>query len=138
MAAPGWALAIIGKVAVENGRTVLPTLVWRRSRTKCWSTGRTTGNQSPVRVAVTAGYDPQDAKRVLLHELAHWLTPIALGGMNTDSAATQGKAHSPQFYDTVRRLYRRFRRPVRSCMTDEAQMYPTPYAHWSNRKRPRP
>lgn len=129
-AAPGWALVIIGKVAVENGRAVLPVLVWRRSSTKCWSSGRTWNHRSPARVVVTAGYDLLDAKRVLLHELAHWLTPT--GG---EAVGTPPKAHCPQFYETARRLYHRFRVPVRAAMADEADMHPTPYALWSNRRR---
>ena len=52
-----------------------------------------------ARIHVTAGTDRADQKLVLLHELAHWLTPK--------------DHHSPRFWDKAWELYRRYRVPLR-------------------------
>jgi hypothetical protein len=114
---------------MENGRTVLPVLTWRRMR-KEFSSGRTWNHRSPATIVLSAGTDPQDAKRVLVHELAHWLNPSG-----REDVGTLSKAHSPQFYEIVRRLYRRFRIPVREAMAYEAEYYPGFVARWRNYKR---
>ena len=57
---------------------------------RAWQSGR---------IHVTAGTDRKDQKLVLLHELAHWLTPK--------------DHHSPRFWDKAWELYRRYRVPLR-------------------------
>ena len=97
MATPTWAQDLAIRVALDEGRDELPTLQWRRSKYGPFSTGTT--YTEAQRIVVTAGKDRKDQKLVLLHELAHWLTP--------------GQNHGPAFWDQAWRLYRRYGVPLR-------------------------
>ena len=126
-APPKWAQDLVLRVALDEGREDIPELTWHRRSVRYrpraphmreWmterpdlqarmdrqaarlaegSSGRAWNDGS--RVHVTAGTDRTDQKLVLLHELAHWLTPK--------------EHHSGRFWDTAWRLYRRYGVPIR-------------------------
>jgi hypothetical protein len=70
MTEPSWAGDIVQQVCLENKRSI-PTIVWRQSRTKLNTTGRTSLLRS--RIVITLGTRGHDHLQVLLHELAHYL-----------------------------------------------------------------
>ena len=65
---PAWALDLVERVCIRNVRSV-PDLVWRRPKGRVESSGRCTYS----RITISAGKDRFGQKRVLLHELAHWV-----------------------------------------------------------------
>lgn len=81
---PSWAKAMVATLAPE-----LIQLRWRRSRVKEWPSGRCYGRGE---IVVTVGFIPNKiAERyVLLHEIAHWKSPLA--------------GHGDRFWDTFRHL----------------------------------
>lgn len=113
-APPKWAQDLVLRVALDEGRDDLPDVIWRRSK-QFTSSGRA----GRGRVVVSAAHGNQrrqipwrnglgargvvsafvDQKIVLLHELAHWLTP--------------DEHHSPRFWDKAWELYHRYRVPIR-------------------------
>ena len=122
-APPKWAQDLVLTVALDAGRDDVPELTWYRAgkrkvmysewgfptsrahkavKTKVLPPRRgSSGTAWPTlgRIHVTAGTDRKDQKLVLLHELAHWLTPK--------------DHHSPRFWDKAWELYRRYRVPLR-------------------------
>lgn len=90
-ATPAWATKLVDTVCRSYGYSLKrPTLVWRQSKTKSYTSGFTYDRGN--RVVVTAGTDPVQHKVVLLHEMAHWL-------------AGPGVRHSPAFWDIAYDLY---------------------------------
>ena len=69
--APLWALLLIAKVCADHGRRA-PVVQWWRSRVSS-SSGHCCVGQA--RIHVTAGTDVTDQQLVLMHELAHYVTP---------------------------------------------------------------
>ena len=66
---PTWAVELVERVCAEAGRRP-PLLQWWR-REDWASSGHAAKGDG--RLHVTAGTSEQDARLVLLHELAHWL-----------------------------------------------------------------
>jgi hypothetical protein len=81
---PEWVENLAAEV-VKNYGARMPPITWREASRKS-----TSGNTSIKRISIIAGSDQQDQKIVLLHELAHWLTP---GG------------HTEEFWTTAFDLY---------------------------------
>ena len=96
MSAPEWALTLVEAVCADAGRPV-PRLAWR-SRRGQGSTGMT--RRDAGLVAVRAGSDPLDQRLTLLHELAHWLTPV-------ERRRRRAVHHGLTFYTVAFDLYRR-------------------------------
>ncbi len=72
MSAPAWADELVRTVCADADVTP-PRLAWRRRRGE-HSTG--VARRGEGMIAVRAGDDPLDQRLTLLHELAHWLTPL--------------------------------------------------------------
>jgi len=107
MTAPKWAQDLVLRVALDEEKDDVPNLGWWRARKrKTWAGLRpahamSSGRSWPTknRIHVTAGTDRKDQKLVLLHELAHWLSPPT-------------EHHGPTFWDTAWRLYRTYKVPL--------------------------
>jgi len=91
MSAPAWAVKLAADVC-ETAGVEVPVLTWRRSADAVKSSGRYYGTER--RIVVTTGRDRKDQRFVLLHELAHHLTPKA--------------KHSRAFWQVAWTLYGRF------------------------------
>lgn len=104
---PKWVTDLVTAVCLDEHRAEEPEVCWRRARYRLSSGSyyKPTACR-PARVVVTAGRDRRDQKLVLLHELAHWLTPA-------------GEHHSARFWDTAWRLYRRYRVSLRYALKHE-------------------
>lgn len=88
---PVWVEQIVARVCDAAGVSE-PEIVWRRSRGRQSSSGRYSSSEQ--RVTITAGKDRKDQRLVLLHELAHHLTPK--------------EHHGPIFWRAAWSLYQRF------------------------------
>ena len=64
------------------------------------------GQTYPRYIVITAGKDRTDAKLVLLHEIAHQLTP-------------DRESHGSTFWGIAWELYRHFKLPIRYCLKRE-------------------
>lgn len=89
---PVWARRVVDEVVREFGPLAHPgpSVEWRRSKVKAYTTGRTW--PAIDRIVVTAGTDRSQQRWVLLHELAHWL-------------AGPGHKHDVTFWDAAYALY---------------------------------
>lgn len=96
MTPPTWASELAATVCA-NASAAPPRLSWRR-RAGEHSTGVTRRHDGLV--AVRAGRDELDQRLTLLHELAHWLSPVSRGRRR---AVHHGRA----FYEIAFELYRR-------------------------------
>jgi hypothetical protein len=96
MSAPEWARALVDAVCADACRPI-PRLAWRTRRGH-GSTGMT--RRDAGLIAVRAGTDPVDARLTLLHELAHWLTPV-------ERRRRRAVHHGLAFYAVAFDLYRR-------------------------------
>ena len=144
MTAPQWAQDLVLQVALDEGRDDVPELTWHRSKRSAFSSGRTWHTSS--RIHVTAGTQRRqtqipyrsgkrtgqvsvraEQKLVLLHEVAHWLTPfekqaVTYGrggdwydrdGNKADApTGTRYLSHTATFWDTAWRLFRRYKVPL--------------------------
>lgn len=125
MRAPTWALKIVQRECERAGRPIAP-LNWRHSQHEGTSgqTGSTRrGAVIPWdRITITAGTDRDDQKRVVLHELGHWITR---------------HGHDEVFYRKVYELYRRYRpRPMAELREAEKQYKPgLVAAYWPSRRK---
>jgi len=117
--APAWARALVLAVCAEAD-VPTPRLVWRH-RDRPMSSGVTRRHASAI--AVTAGSDPMDQRVTLLHELAHWLAPVA--------RRRRGRVahHDRAFYDIAFALYQRHEVPDGFALTAESARYPSSLAH---------
>ena len=97
MSAPDWAVELKDVVCASAG-VAPPTLRWRRRNAE-HSTGIT--RRTDGIVAVRAGAHPLDQRLTLLHELAHWLTPVA------PRRRRRATHHGRDFYAIAFGLYRR-------------------------------
>ena len=91
MTTPAWAERIVARVCDAAGVDE-PEVTWRRSRSSASSSGRYITAER--RLIVTAGSDRRDQRLVLLHELAHHLTPH--------------QHHNDTFWKAAWRLFERF------------------------------
>lgn len=122
---PKWATELMTQVLADAGYGGPPVeLRWRRGGRERvgfrpdggYIYGKRTDNQSSGRahygtddgkphIVVTTGTDRRDQRLVLLHELAHILTPKA--------------HHGPAFWDQAWSLYRRYGVPIRYAQKRE-------------------
>lgn len=86
---PAWAQDLVAQVCDEAGRQPPRHVTWWR-RSDPWSSGHTSKGEG--RIHVTAGTDERDQRLVVLHELAHWLSP-------------PGHHHSRHFWQLTWTLY---------------------------------
>lgn len=95
MRPPVWALRLVAETCEREGVRP-PEVRWkRRDAPVSSSSGTYYRNLGPL-ILVRAGYTRKDQKLVLLHELAHHLSPA-------------GHHHSPMFWRKAWELYRRHR-----------------------------
>lgn len=99
---PLWAAALVADVCEQHGVDP-PAVTWRRSHTSALSSGRYYRKEH--RLVVTAAGPRHEQRLVLLHELAHALTP--------------GEHHSLTFWLTAWRLYFEHGVPVRHAQRRE-------------------
>jgi len=101
--APKWVQDLLIEACLAFGKEDLPEVVWRRSRIH----SNTSGYAKPLknRILLTAGSDHTDAKRAVLHELAHLLVPDC--------------RHSPAYWDKAWELYRWAKLPIRQMRLRE-------------------
>ena len=123
---PKWAQELTSQVAIDEGRNDLPEIIWRKRRRprvsarakllfgperverfrkqsdwkRVGSSGHCRYSLFGTRIVITAGTDRKDQKLVLLHELAHWLSP-------------KNEGHGPAFWDKTWELFRRYNVPIR-------------------------
>ena len=99
---PKWVKDLVKQVALDEGRTDIPEIKWRKSKdlTRECTSGVTYTTATPVKIRIVAGSNKREQKWILLHELCHWLTP-------------NGEHHSIVFYDKAFELYRRYRIPMK-------------------------
>jgi len=120
MSAPAWALELVERVCADAG-VAPPRLVWRTRRTE-HSTG--VARRHAGTIVVRAGVDPLDVRLTLLHELAHWLTPLP---------ARRGRRRTPHhgrdFYRVAYALYRRHGLTDADALRLEAARYPSSLRH---------
>ena len=119
MTAPGWAHDLVVSVCADAG-VEPPRLAWRR-RAGAHSTGVTRRHDGHV--AVRAGTDELDQRLTLLHELAHWLSPMP--------ARRRGRSvhHGRSFYSIAFELYRRHGIPDADALRLESGRYRSSLAH---------
>jgi len=96
MTAPAWASALAATVCADAA-VGQPRLSWRRRAAEN-STGVTRRHDGMI--AVRAGTDELDQRLTLLHELAHWLSPVPRRGR-------RAVHHGRGFYAIAFDLYRR-------------------------------
>ena len=91
---PKWAVDLLAKVAKDEGRENIPTLVWKR--TESYGTaGFYSSLVNLISIQASRIADPTKAELlVLLHEIAHWLADRC--------------GHSPEFWDKAWELYHRY------------------------------
>lgn len=116
---PTWATELIEKVCEDQDRATRPRVEWKPNTRKgivreqgqdgFWGPGVTTVREVRVvrsgssgvtwtgqgRILVRAGDDLADTRGVLLHELAHWLSPLH-------------ESHGRRFYEKAWELYLKF------------------------------
>ncbi len=110
---PEWARRLVERACASEGASGLPVIEWGTARGSSrrvrlegglrtyvvdyaqLSHGETRQEPGQEAIKLWAGPDERDARVVLLHELAHWLT---------------GDLHTPRFWDCAWRLYRRYMR----------------------------
>lgn len=119
---PAWAEQIIVKVAREHHRRV-PDVTWRTYKVHVRTAGSTITEDKKITLTSllrqrtkiivpgvhcsrVARRERADAKRVLCHELAHWLS---------------GEGHTRAFWLVAFELYRRFRIPLSAALRSECE-----------------
>lgn len=116
---PAWASEIVLGECQAAG-VAEPVLRWRHVRRSA-SSGVT--RRSAGSISVTAGTDPLDQRLTLLHELAHWLGPVA--------RRRRGRVqhHDAGFYAVAFDLYRRHQIPDAEVLAREGGRYPSALRH---------
>jgi hypothetical protein len=117
--APGWAHSLVLQVCSEADAP-LPRLSWR-NRDRPTSSGVT--RQSAGAISLVAGRDPLDQRLTLLHELAHWLTPLP------PRRRGRSRHHDAAFYTRAFALYRRHGVPDAVALAGESMRYPSALGH---------
>jgi hypothetical protein len=119
MSPPAWARDLVATVCAE-AETAEPRLSWRRCAA-AHSTGVARRHEGVI--AVRAGTDDVDQRLTLLHELAHWLSPMPRrrGGRSVH--------HGRAFYAIAFQLYRRHGIPAADAIRLESGRYRSSLAH---------
>lgn len=119
MSPPAWARDLVSAVCAEAGLPE-PRLVWRL-RNAPHSTGVARRHDGVI--AVCAGTDEVDQRLTLLHELAHWLSPMPRrrGGRSVH--------HGRAFYAVAFDLYRRNGIPPFDALRLESGRYRSSLGH---------
>ena len=117
--APAWARSLVLEVCAQADAP-LPRLSWR-TRDRPTSSGVT--RRADDAITLVAGTDPLDQRLTLLHELAHWLTPLP--------RRRHGRArhHDAGFYARAFDLYRRHGVPDATALAGESSRYPSSLTH---------
>ena len=116
---PAWAGEIVRDVCATAG-VVQPSVRWRKARRPA-SSGVT--RRSAGSISVTAGTDQLDQRLTLLHELAHWVGPLA--------RRRRGRVahHDARFYAIAFELYGRHGIPDAEALAREGGRYPSALRH---------
>jgi hypothetical protein len=113
---PDWARHLVVAVCSDRGVAPPERVRWSR-RHRVASSGVTrSGDRS---ISVVAGTDPIDQRLTLLHELAHWLLPIAA------RRRRRAPHHGRRFYEVAFALYRSYGLTDAEALTREASHYPS-------------
>lgn len=120
MSAPAWASELVARVCAEAA-VAPPHLTWRR-RAASHSTG--VARRQLGLISVRAGEDPLDQRLTLLHELAHWLTPVPVR-----RRGTRATHHGRDFYRVAFDLYRRHGLTDTDALRLESARYPSALPH---------
>lgn len=112
---PAWATAVAQEVCAQAGKP-LPRVEWMRQRhLTSMRRGVTKHGEGSIEIREIIGEDPEVAKTILLHELAHWIDePTVSRGVMSRSGHFQatgrsrGDPHDVDFYILAARLYRKF------------------------------
>jgi hypothetical protein len=123
MSAPAWAAALVEGVCADAG-VASPRLNWRR-RHGDHSTG--VARRHDGMIAVRAGADPLDQRLTLLHELAHWLTPMP--ARRLPGRRRRVPHHDLAFYRIAFDLYRRHGLADADALRLESAHYPSSLRH---------
>ena len=115
---PPWATSLVTVVCGAAGAP-LPSVTWRHRRGP-HSTGVTRHHLGSI--TVRAGSDPLDQRLTLLHELAHWLTPVRRRPGRTPH-------HDRAFYRAAFDLYQRHGLTADGALRLESARYPGAIAH---------
>jgi hypothetical protein len=116
--APDWARSLVLTVCAEAD-VPIPRLDWRR-RARPTSSGIT---RRDAGISLVAGHDPLDQRLTLLHELAHWLSPVARRRRG------RTRHHDAAFYAAAFGLYRRHGIPDAAAVAGESARYPSSLSH---------
>jgi hypothetical protein len=112
-------------IACREAGVEPPRLAWRTRPDRPTSSGVT--RRAAGSVAVTAGSDPLDQRLTLLHELAHWLSPMPERRRRRARARTSH--HDAAFYALAFALYRRHGIPDAAALRGESMRYPSALRH---------
>ena len=117
--APAWARALVAAVCAAADAP-LPRLSWR-SRARPTSSGVTRRHAGSI--SLSAGTDHDDRRLTLLHELAHWISPMP--------RRRRGRVahHDLGFYRAAFELYRRHGIPDAAAIAGESARYPSALGH---------
>jgi len=121
--APAWAVELALRVCADAGVAPPDALRWRRAD-RDLSTGLTRRHAGSI--AVTTGWDTDDARHTLLHELAHWLTAEA---PRRRGWRRQAVHHGRAFYATAFELFARHDADPIAALRREAARYPNALRH---------
>jgi hypothetical protein len=118
-ATPAWARSLVAEVCPEADAPAPARLRWSR-RERDSSSGVTRRHDGSI--SVVAGTDTLDQRLTLLHELAHWLTPMhRLRGRHVH--------HDRRFYRLAFALYLRYGLTAGEALRREAGRYPSSLRH---------
>ena len=119
MRAPAWADELVSVVCADAALAP-PRLLWRERRG-----GPSTGvaRRSEGTISVRAGSDPLDQRLTLLHELAHWIAPVAR------RRARRTVHHGRAFYAVAFGLYRRHGLTEADALRLESARYRSALGH---------
>ena len=118
-ATPAWARDLVRDVCAEADAPAPARLRWS-TRDREASTGVT--RRHDLTISVVAGRDPIDQRLTVLHELAHWLTPMRHG-------RRRQLHHDGRFYAAAFSLYVRWGLSVGEAVQREAAHYPSSLRH---------
>ena len=118
-ATPAWARSLVGEVCAEAD-TQAPARVRWSTRPREASSGVTRRHDGSI--SIVAGTNPVDQRLTLLHELAHWLTPM-------HRRRGRHVHHDARFYAIAFDLYRRNGLTAEEAVRREAGRYPSSLRH---------
>jgi RNase P subunit RPR2 len=118
-ATPAWARSLVATVCAEAD-TPPPTRLRWASRRRESSSGVTRRHEGGI--SIVAGTDPLDQRLTVLHELAHWLTPM-------QRRRGRHVHHDRRFYRTAFALYLANGLAAEDAVRREAGRYPSSLRH---------